>query len=150
MKRSQKWGLAGIALIVLAIATTVSPALGGPSLKKLVKKEVAKQIAKATGPAGASGADGIARGYAHIGQGGLDASASKGVVSAVFQPVGNHWCFDLSFVPNIVVATRAYGGASIVNSTGTSFLADAAGCPAPTNDASVNLNSNGTFFVLFN
>jgi hypothetical protein len=39
-----------VSVLVIAIAlfgiTVVSPALGGPSLKKLVKKEVRKQIAK--------------------------------------------------------------------------------------------------------
>ena len=54
---------------VLAIALVVSPALGGPSLKKLVKKEVAKQISKATGPQGQSGpagAAGSARAYGQV------------------------------------------------------------------------------------
>jgi hypothetical protein len=58
----------GVTIAVIAVA----PALGGPSLKKLVKKEVAKQIAKATGPqgppgtTGANGADGTARAYARV------------------------------------------------------------------------------------
>jgi len=44
--------------LVLA-AVVISPALGGPSLKSLVKKEVKKQLAKkqgAAGPAGPAGA----------------------------------------------------------------------------------------------
>jgi hypothetical protein len=58
MKRS--YVLTGLAVIVAM--TIASPAIGGPSLKKLVKKvvkkEVAKQIGKATGPAGPAGANG--------------------------------------------------------------------------------------------
>jgi hypothetical protein len=44
-----------LGLAVIAALALVAPALGGPSLKKLVKKEVAKQISKATGPAGPPG-----------------------------------------------------------------------------------------------
>jgi hypothetical protein len=36
--------------VVLAALMVGSPAIGGPSLKKLVKKEVAKQLAGKTGP----------------------------------------------------------------------------------------------------
>jgi hypothetical protein len=39
-------------------ATVISPALGGPSLRKLVKKEVARQISNATGPQGPQGPQG--------------------------------------------------------------------------------------------
>jgi hypothetical protein len=45
---------------VLVAALVVSPALGGPSLKKLVKKEVAKQLAGKVGPPGSTGAAGPA------------------------------------------------------------------------------------------
>jgi hypothetical protein len=47
----------GVAALLLAGAL-VSPALGGPSLKKLVKKEVSKQLANKQGPAGQSGQPG--------------------------------------------------------------------------------------------
>jgi hypothetical protein len=79
MSRRPKWTHVTIALAaVVALAVMVTPAMGGPSLKKLVQKEVSKQIAKATGPAGANGApgtngvngtdgvDGTARAYAHV------------------------------------------------------------------------------------
>jgi len=58
-----------VALVVVAVA---SPALGGPSLRSLVKKEVKKQLAGKTGPAGANGAnglagaDGTARAFAYV------------------------------------------------------------------------------------
>jgi Collagen triple helix repeat (20 copies) len=59
MSRRPKWTHVTIALAaVLALGVMVTPAMGGPSLKKLVKKEVSKQIAKAIGPAGANGANG--------------------------------------------------------------------------------------------
>jgi hypothetical protein len=48
----------GVAALLLAGAL-VSPALGGPSLKKLVKKEVRKQVANKQGPAGLQGLQGI-------------------------------------------------------------------------------------------
>jgi hypothetical protein len=42
-----------VAALVVAVAV-ISPALGGPSLKKLIRKEVAKQLRNKQGPAGAS------------------------------------------------------------------------------------------------
>jgi hypothetical protein len=54
MKR--RYVLAGLGL--LAMLAVVSSALGGPSLKSLVRKEVAKQLAGKTGPAGSQGAPG--------------------------------------------------------------------------------------------
>ena len=65
----KRWVLLVAGMAALAIILVVSPALGGPSLKKLVKKEVAKQISKATGPQGppgAAGAAGTARAYASV------------------------------------------------------------------------------------
>jgi hypothetical protein len=53
-----RYVLAGLAaIVVIAVA---SPAFGGPSLRKLVKKEVAKQLAGKTGPAGTAGTAGAA------------------------------------------------------------------------------------------
>jgi hypothetical protein len=49
----------GVVVAVLALfvaLAVISPALGGPSLKKLIKKEVAKQLAKKHGPTGPPGA----------------------------------------------------------------------------------------------
>jgi hypothetical protein len=58
MRRNRRWKYATIALAGLLAIAVASPAIGGPSLKKLVKKEVSKQIAKATGPQGPSGPQG--------------------------------------------------------------------------------------------
>jgi hypothetical protein len=55
MKR--RYVLAGLGL--LAMLAVVSSALGGPSLKSLVRKEVAKQLAGKTGPAGPQGSQGV-------------------------------------------------------------------------------------------
>jgi hypothetical protein len=79
MSHRSRWTQVTIALAaVLALGVMVTPAIGGPSLKKLVQKEVSKQIANAKGPAGANGtngtdgtdgvdgADGTARAYAHV------------------------------------------------------------------------------------
>jgi hypothetical protein len=47
MRRRPSWIRAGIALGVIGALLVVSPAMGGPSLQSLVKKEVAKQFAAA-------------------------------------------------------------------------------------------------------
>jgi hypothetical protein len=47
MRRRPGWIQTGIALGVIAALLVVSPALGGPSLQSMVKKEVAKQFAAA-------------------------------------------------------------------------------------------------------
>ena len=69
-----KWIHVVIALGVIAALAIASPVFG-VSVKKLVKKEVAKQIAKATGPVGppgtngtngTNGTDGTARAYARV------------------------------------------------------------------------------------
>ena len=55
----RKWVLASLAIgTVLAFSATVVPALGGPSLKQLVKKEVARQLKGKTGPQGPPGTPG--------------------------------------------------------------------------------------------
>jgi hypothetical protein len=58
MRRNRRWKYATIALAGLLAIAVASPAIGGPSLKTLVKKEVSKQISKATGPQGPSGPQG--------------------------------------------------------------------------------------------
>ncbi len=106
------WSHVTIALALIAALAIAAPAIGGPSLKKLVKKEVSKQIAKATGPAGPPGAngtngvngvngvngtDGTARAYAAVDP--LDCDdltdvceldESKGVLSAVRLATGQY------------------------------------------------------------
>jgi len=47
-----------IALAVIAAIAIAAPAIGGSSLKKLVKKEVSKQLKGKQGPQGAQGAQG--------------------------------------------------------------------------------------------
>ena len=57
--RGRKWVLASLAIVTtLAFCAVVVPALGGPSLKQLVKKEVAKQLKGKTGPQGPPGPPG--------------------------------------------------------------------------------------------
>jgi len=55
MRLSNGRGVVVIVLAFLVALTVISPALGGPSLKNLVKKEVKKQLAKKQGPAGQPG-----------------------------------------------------------------------------------------------
>jgi hypothetical protein len=47
MRRRRSWIQTGIALGVIGALLAVSPALGGPSLQSLVKKEVTRQFAAA-------------------------------------------------------------------------------------------------------
>lgn len=77
----RKWGTASVALGLIAALTMISPALGGPSLQSLVKKEVSKQLSAAqtskkkkskrgppgpAGPPGVNGAPGSAVGFATV------------------------------------------------------------------------------------
>ncbi len=111
---SMKWLAMGV-LVTVAGAMVVSPALGGPSLKSLVKKavkkEVTKQLGGKTGPAGApglAGAPGSAAAYAEIqGGGGVDEEGSFNVTDAnVSDPAVGVYCIGgLPFVPRSAVAT---------------------------------------------
>ena len=103
--------------------------------------------AGARGPAGPAGPAGSARGYARFDAGGFNAAQSKGVVSAV-PAAGGDWCFDLSFTPNVVLATRETGSVGSVSDATTSNAGTF--CPANARDAFVNLSGPGTFFVMFN
>jgi hypothetical protein len=90
-----RWRTVVLALGLIAALAIATPVLGlDSSIKKAIKKEVAKQISKATGPAGATGAPGApgepgtARAYArvihHAGDdctGGCTFDRAKGVTS---------------------------------------------------------------------
>jgi hypothetical protein len=59
MSRLSRIGIVSAALAALVlVGTVISPALGGPSLKQLVRKEVAKQLKGKQGPAGPPGTAG--------------------------------------------------------------------------------------------
>jgi hypothetical protein len=59
MKLRARWSHIAIALGVIAALAIAAPAMGiSGSIKKLIRKEVSKQIGKATGPAGANGING--------------------------------------------------------------------------------------------
>jgi hypothetical protein len=90
-------------LVVIVVVAVASPALGGPSLRSLVKKEVKKQLAGKTGPGGTNGtngtngANGTARAFAYVDHFVCNAppddncgvnSTSKGVTSVVQKTVG--------------------------------------------------------------
>src|SRR5215208_3820677 len=69
-RRGPSWLQLGVAMALTLTLAVVSPAVGGPSLRSLVKQEVAKQVASVSkakgkrgprgpqGPAGANGANG--------------------------------------------------------------------------------------------
>jgi hypothetical protein len=115
MKWRARWGHVVIALALIAVVAIAAPAIGGPSLKKLVKKEVAKQISKAKGPAGppgapgAPGADGTAKAGARVV--GSDASFSPGTafggIEATKSAAGGY-CIRVPFTPrNIQVSVES-------------------------------------------
>jgi hypothetical protein len=58
MRRRVRLGHVTIALAVIAAIAIAAPAIGGSSLKKLVKKEVAKQLKGKQGPQGPQGLQG--------------------------------------------------------------------------------------------
>ena len=58
MRLSRNWVIAITVGAAVLAAAVVSPALGGPSLRTLVKREVARQLANAQGPAGQPGQQG--------------------------------------------------------------------------------------------
>ena len=59
MKRTPKWSQVVIALGVIAALAIAVPAFGvNKSIKKLIRKEVSRQIGKATGPPGPAGTNG--------------------------------------------------------------------------------------------
>src|SRR5215211_1658185 len=69
-RRGPSWLQLGVAMALTLTLAVVSPAIGGPSLRSLVKQEVARQVASVSkakgkrgprgpqGPAGANGANG--------------------------------------------------------------------------------------------
>jgi hypothetical protein len=104
-----KWSTVTIALALIAVLAIAAPAIGGLSLKKLVKKEVSKQINKATGPQGPQGppgADGTAKAGARVV--GTDASFSAGTafggIEAAKSAAGGY-CIKVPFTPKNVVVT---------------------------------------------
>jgi hypothetical protein len=158
MKRSlnwrPKWSIVSVALAAILAIAVVSPAVGGPSLKSLVKKEVKKQISKATGPAGAPGAPGApgangaagsALGFATIqGNGDVDeANSSANITDANVTTAGNIFCFNgLPFTPKVTVANVDLNFA--VGNTVQTTTANANGaCPGAEQASALQANSTG-------
>jgi hypothetical protein len=163
----RKWGTASVALGLIAALTMISPALGGPSLQSLVKKEVAKQLNAAqtakkkkkakpgpagpTGPAGANGANGApgsALGFATItGAGGVDeANSSPNITDAmVTKENGNtEWCFNnMPFTPKIAIGVvdSNFGVGTTIQTT---TAGAAGGCTGNEQSSVLEVNSTGT------
>jgi hypothetical protein len=115
-KKAMAIALAG----VLIGAAAISPALGGPSLKKLVKTEVTKQLRNKQGPAGPAGPSGTS----------FDANATLPsgqtltgvwILTAGAGSVGNEL---ISFVPHL---PGDLGPGSVHRNTGGSTT----DCPGP-------------------
>ena len=152
MKGRVRWSHVTIALTLIAALAIAAPAIGGPSLKKLVKKEVAKQIGKATGPpgpAGANGVNGTARAHARVvshlmdscsdGNGQCTFDHAKGVRSVTKLGDGQYCVHTPGISPNDVPAAVSV---------------DLESTAMPTGDASVSVAPNDTacgadsFFVV--
>src|SRR5262245_29910278 len=98
--RRPKWSTVIVALALVAALAVAAPAIGGLSLKKLVKKEVSKQLKGKTGPQGPAGADGTGKAGARIV--GSDASVTPGTgfggVEATKSATGGY-CIKVPFTP---------------------------------------------------
>jgi hypothetical protein len=173
MNRSVKLSHLVLALAAIAALLLVSPALGGPSLKSLVKQEVSKQLAQtakkkgkrgpagppgpagAPGAPGAPGADGSAVAYAHINADGtLDAAHSKNISGVAHNTPAHYYCIKASVpVHNAVASIGGIGGGEVTTFTGDPFTS----CqPLASSDFQfITSNSAGTdadeeFWVVFN
>jgi hypothetical protein len=121
--RKPQWRHLAMGLALIAVLALSSEAIGGPSLRKLVKKEVAKQIKKATGPAGANGAagaDGTARAYARV-----NSNCTGGA-------------------PQVCPISRTKGVASVQRVATGIYCIDAPGLSALTSTAAVTLDDDTT------
>lgn len=178
MNRSVKLSHVVLAISAIAALLLVSPALGGPSLKSLVKQEVSKQLAQTAkkkgrrgprgpqgppGPAGAPGvngavgAPGSALAYAHVlSDGSLDTANSKNIVGVSYNSVVQYYCVETSVPVHNAVATVEGSGApgEVRAFTGDPFTS----CDPPAENAQfqfITSNSAGadaakSFYVVFN
>jgi hypothetical protein len=114
--------LAAVAIVTGLVI--VSPVLGGPSLRKLVKKEVAKQLANKAGPQGATGPQG--------------APGPQGTPGADGSPAGS------VLLGRLVGSTSLGSSANVTEylspsgvSASTSSVAPLASMPVPANGSAV-------------
>jgi hypothetical protein len=133
MRRITRTRLIAVGLpAVLVAALVVSPALGGPSLKKLVKKEVAKQLAGKVGPPGAQGPQGAAGAPGTPGSPGVPGPTASAAGTANPEPdVSDIGIAALSSNTQTLVTTNVTTtGASRIVATGSVAVgATAAGPP---------------------
>jgi hypothetical protein len=144
------------AVAAVAIAMlVVSPAIGGPSLKSLVKKEVAKQLRGKSGPQGppgapgtpgtpgAPGADANPRAFASISYAGNADNVVKEAGSSVItdanvhrQGAGLYCIYGLPFTPRNAQATLNLVGSGAADEVYVYVVAaegvDSADCPNDT------------------
>jgi hypothetical protein len=144
LKTHPRAALAVAAIAAIATALVVAPALGGPSLKSLVKKEVSKQIAKATGPQGPAGANGTngtngvngtARAYATVTPDGTtncnpncQISKSKGVTNVTNIGSGDYCVFAPGIDAASVSAVAAVNWNLTTNPEGNASANPQAAC----------------------
>ena len=142
MKWRAKWSHVVIALAVVAALAIAAPAIGGPSLKKLVKKEVSKQITKATGPQGppgingTNGTNGTAVAFAAVNNDGTlvsDTDIPGGNFNITQAQVSHEntgqYCFKVPGVRS-AIASVSDGGGGIPNGTATVAIgSNGVGCP---------------------
>jgi hypothetical protein len=156
----RKWGTVSVALGLIAALTMISPALGGPSLQSLVKKEVSRQLNAAqtskkkkskrgppgpAGPAGTNGAPGSALGFATVQGNGtlITAESSPGITQSMVTKDngGTAFCFNgLPFTPRMTLGNvdDNFAVNFYVQTTGPG---DAGGCTGNEQASAVEVNA---------
>ncbi len=115
MKWRPRWSQVVIALGLIAALAIATPGFGiRQSLKRAIKREVARQIHKATGPPGAPG---TARAYGRVSEVG-EVSRDKNVVG-VTNPDTGIWCIQLAGGIDMSTTVAVVGTDSSDNETST-------------------------------
>jgi hypothetical protein len=171
----KRYVLAGF--VVLAALAIASPALGGPSLRSLVKKEVKKQLAGKSGPAGANGtngtngANGTAHAFAYVDHFVCNAppddncgvnATSKGVTAVVQKSVGKFCITVPGLSPDVAPAVATADFINSFPSDGSHYVMTAGNSsgscttgqyeieafdPDVPGDTGLNLDTSFTFIV---
>jgi hypothetical protein len=171
--RANKRRLITIAAAAAVLAISMTATAPGVSVRKLVKKEVAKQLSGKNGPSGANGAAGApgaagsALGFAKVEQGGdvTESQTSSNITDAnvAFSGgAGNAYCFTgLPFNVRNIQVTGHFADAATNVGRVTTTIGDTGNCPAVGAadqvtvyfTADTNIGSAGIangFYVLFN
>ncbi len=158
-----KWLQGTAVLSLIGAVAVVSPAFGGPSLKSLVKKEVAKQVSRAAGPPGPPGAAGVNGANGPQGPGALRLTFSQPESDNQVRALGtvneltvSALCKTVAGVSTVFVYLRSSVDGATVHGTyeltnndslpvATSILADGVFTSAPGYALAVTPDNSGEF-----